>query len=149
MAMQAFDMEGNGSDRRLGPALSEINITPFVDVVLVLLIIFMLTAPMLLGGIDVRVPKAETRNTQPEERITITITKAKGVFVDTLPMPSMQRLEAFLKGISQKNAKAAVFIKADEGAPWGTAVTVLDRVKKAGIDRVGIVTDPVPPGSLK
>ena len=148
MAMQVFDMEGGG-ERRLGPAMSEINVTPFVDVVLVLLIIFLLTAPMLLGGIDVRVPKAETRNTQPEERITIVITKTKGVFLDSTPMPSMQRLEAYLKGVSQKNPKAAVFIKADEGAPWGTAVTVLDRVKRAGIDRVGIVTEPLAPGALK
>src|SRR5574341_154765 len=145
MAMRAFDMEG---EQRLGPAMSEINVTPFVDVVLVLLIIFLLTAPMLLGGIDVRVPRAETRTTQPEERITITVTKEKGVFWETTPT-TLQRLEATLRSIRQKNPKAAVFIKADEGAPWGTAVAVMDRVKKAGIDRVGIVTDPVPPGTFK
>ena len=145
MAMRAFDMEG---EQRLGPAMSEINVTPFVDVVLVLLIIFMLTAPMLLGGIDVRVPRAETRTTQPEERITITVTKEKGVFWENTPT-TLQRLEGTLKSIRQKNPKAAVFIKADEGAPWGTAVAVMDRVKKAGIDRVGIVTDPVPPGTFK
>ena len=145
MAMRAFDMEG---EQRLGPAMSEINVTPFVDVVLVLLIIFMLTAPMLLGGIDVRVPRAETRTTQPEERITITVTKEKGVFWETTPT-TLQRLEATLKSIRQKNPKAAVFIKADEGAPWGTAVAVMDRVKRAGIERVGIVTDPVPPGTFR
>ena len=145
MAMQAFDMEG---ERRLGPAMSEINVTPFVDVVLVLLIIFMLTAPMLLGGIDVRVPRAETRTTQPEERITITVTKEKGVFWENTPT-TLQRLEGTLKSIRQKNPKAAVFIKADEGAPWGTAVAVMDRVKRAGIERVGIVTDPVPPGTFR
>ncbi len=146
MAMQAFDLEGG--ERRLGPAMSEINVTPFVDVVLVLLIIFLLTAPMLLGGIDVRVPKAETRTAQPEERITITITQSKGVFLENSPT-TLQRLEAFLKTVRQKNPKAAVFVKADEGAPWGTAVAVMDRVKRAGIDRVGIVTDPVPPGTMK
>ena len=145
MAMQVFDME---TERRLGPAMSEINVTPFVDVVLVLLIIFLLTAPMLLGGIDVRVPKAETRTTQPEERITITVTKERGVFWENTPT-TLQRLEATLKSVRQKNPKAAVFSKADEGAPWGTAVAVMDRVKKAGIDRVGIVTDPVPPGTFK
>jgi len=145
MAMRAFDMEG---EQRLGPAMSEINVTPFVDVVLVLLIIFLLTAPMLLGGIDVRVPRAETRTTQPEERITITVTKEKGVFWENTPT-TLQRLEATLKSIRQKNPKAAVFIKADEGAPWGTAVAVMDRVKRAGIERVGIVTDPVPPGTFR
>jgi biopolymer transport protein TolR len=144
--MQVFDAEGG--ERRLGPAMSEINVTPFVDVVLVLLIIFLLTAPMLLGGIDVRVPKAETRTAQPEERITITITQSKGVFLENSPT-TLQRLEAFLKTVRQKNPKAAVFVKADEGAPWGTAVAVMDRVKRAGIDRVGIVTDPVPPGTIK
>ena len=146
MAMQAFDLEGG--ERRLGPAMSEINVTPFVDVVLVLLIIFLLTAPMLLGGIDVRVPKAETRTAQPEERITITITRSKGLFLENTPT-TLQRLEAFLKTVRQKNPRAAVFVKADEGAPWGTAVAVMDRVKKAGIDRVGIVTEPIPPGSTR
>ena len=147
MAMQAFELEGGG-ERRLGPAMSEINVTPFVDVVLVLLIIFLLTAPMLLGGIDVRVPKAETRTAQPEERITITITQSKGVYLENSPT-TLQRLEAFLKTVRQKNPKAAVFVKADEGAPWGTAVAVMDRVKRAGIDRVGIVTEPVPPGTIR
>ena len=148
MAMQAFDLEAGDGESRLGPALSEINVTPFVDVMLVLLIIFMLTAPMLLGGIDVRVPKAETRTAQPEERITITITKDRGVYWENTPT-TLQRLEATLRSIRQKNPKAAVFVKADEGAPWGTAVAVMDRVKRAGIDRVGIVTDPVPPGTIK
>ena len=146
MAMQVFDAEGEQG--RLGPAMSEINVTPFVDVVLVLLIIFLLTAPMLLGGIDVRVPKAETRTAQPEERITITITQSKGVFLENSPT-TLQRLEAFLRTVRQKNPRAAVFVKADEGAPWGTAVAVMDRVKRAGIERVGIVTDPVPPGTIK
>jgi biopolymer transport protein TolR len=144
--MQVFDAEGEQG--RLGPAMSEINVTPFVDVVLVLLIIFLLTAPMLLGGIDVRVPKAETRTAQPEERITITITQSKGVFLENSPT-TLQRLEAFLRTVRQKNPRAAVFVKADEGAPWGTAVAVMDRVKRAGIERVGIVTDPVPPGTIK
>jgi len=146
VAMQAFELEGG--ERRLGPAMSEINVTPFVDVVLVLLIIFLLTAPMLLGGIDVRVPKAETRTAQPEERITITITQSKGVYLENSPT-TLQRLEAFLRTVRQKNPRAAVFVKADEGAPWGTAVAVMDRVKRAGIERVGIVTDPVPPGTIK
>ncbi len=146
MAMQAFDLEGG--ERRLGPAMSEINVTPFVDVVLVLLIIFLLTAPMLLGGIDVRVPKAETRTARPEERITVTITQSRGVYLENTPT-TLQRLEAFLKTVRAKNPKAAVFVKADEGAPWGTAVAVMDRIKRAGIDRVGIVTEPVPPGSKR
>jgi biopolymer transport protein TolR len=135
-------------ERRVGPAMSEINVTPFVDVVLVLLIIFLLTAPILLGGIDVRVPKAETRTVQPEERVTITITKTRGLYLETSPT-TLERLEAFLKNLRRRNPKAAVFVKADEGAPWGTAVAVMDRVKRAGIDRVGIVTDPVPPGTFK
>jgi len=119
-----------------------------VDVVLVLLIIFLITAPMMLGGIDVRVPKTETRSIQPEERLVLTVTKDRGVYWDNIPT-TLQRLEATLRNTRQKNPKTAVFIKADEGAPWGTAVAVMDRVKRAGIDRVGIVTDPVPPGTTK
>jgi len=74
MAVKPLDI---GGETRLGPALAEINITPFVDVVLVLLVIFLITAPMMLGGIDVRVPKTETRTSRPEERLVLTVTETE------------------------------------------------------------------------
>jgi len=131
------------SERRLGPALSEINVTPFVDVMLVLLVIFLVTAPMLFRGIDVRVPRTETRTVQPEERLVLTVTKDGSVFVGEQPI-TPARLERVLVSLRQRNPKAAVFLRADERAAYGSVVRVMDIVKKAGIDRLGMVTEPLP-----
>jgi biopolymer transport protein TolR len=134
-----------GGETRLGPALAEINITPFVDVVLVLLVIFLITAPMMLGGIDVRVPKTETRTSRPEERLILTITRERGVYLENQPI-SLDRLANVLGGVVKRNPKAAVFLKADEAVAYGTVMKVMDVIKKACIDRVGMVTEPVGPG---
>jgi biopolymer transport protein TolR len=142
MASKGVDF---GGQDRLGSALAEINVTPFVDVVLVLLIIFLITAPMMLGGIDVRVPKTETRTIQPEERLVLTVTRDRGVFLDSQPI-SLDRLSKVLSGMVRRNPKAAVFLKADEAVAYGTVMKVMDVIKKAGIDRVGMVTEPVRPG---
>ncbi|PTL35750.1 protein TolR [Candidatus Methylomirabilis limnetica] len=136
---------GTGSGERPGgSALSEINVTPFVDVVLVLLVIFLVTAPMMLRGIDVKVPKTETKNVGPEERLMLTVTKEKAVYLDDQPI-TLARLEGILVGLRQRNAKAAVFLRADEGVAYGVVVKVMDAVKKAGIERLGMVTEPIPP----
>lgn len=134
-----------GGETRLGPALAEINITPFVDVVLVLLVIFLITAPMMLGGIDVKVPKTETRTSKPEERLVLTVTRERGVFLENQPI-SLDRLTKVLSGMVQRNPKAAVFLKADEAVAYGVVMKVMDVIKKAGIDRVGMVTEPVAAG---
>jgi biopolymer transport protein TolR len=136
---------GTGSGERPGgSALSEINVTPFVDVVLVLLVIFLVTAPMMLRGIDVKVPKTETKNVGPEERLMLTVTKEKAVYLDDQPI-TLARLEGILIGLRQRNAKAAVFLRADEGVAYGVVVKVMDAVKKAGIERLGMVTEPIHP----
>jgi biopolymer transport protein TolR len=134
-----------GGETRLGPALAEINITPFVDVVLVLLVIFLITAPMMLGGIDVKVPKTETRTSKPEERLVLTVTRDRGLFLENQPI-SLDRLTKVLSGMVQRNPKAAVFLKADEAVAYGVVMKVMDVIKKAGIDRVGMVTEPVAAG---
>jgi biopolymer transport protein TolR len=141
----AFKTMDGGSESRLGPALSEINITPFVDVVLVLLVIFLITAPMMLGGIDVRVPRTETRNSQPEERLVLTVTKDRGVYLENQPI-TLDRLSKVLGGMAKRNPKSSVFLKADEAVAYGTVMRVMDVIKKAGIDRVGMVTEPVASG---
>jgi biopolymer transport protein TolR len=139
--MKSLDVD---NETRLGPALADINVTPFVDVVLVLLIIFLITAPMMLGGIDVRVPKTETRNIRPEERLVLTVTKDRGVFLDNQPI-SLDRLSRVLSGMVKRNPKAAVFLKADETVAYGAVMKIMDVIKKAGVDRVGMVTEPVRP----
>jgi biopolymer transport protein TolR len=142
MAIRSADI---GGEPRLGPALAEINITPFVDVVLVLLVIFLITAPMMLGGIDVRVPKTETRTSRPEERVILSVTRDRGVYLENQPI-SLDRLSKVLAGMVQRNPKAAVFLKADEAVGYGVVMKVMDVIKKAGIDRVGMVTEPIGPG---
>jgi biopolymer transport protein TolR len=134
-----------GGEARLGPALAEINVTPFVDVVLVLLVIFLITAPMMLGGIDVRVPKTETRTSRPEERIVLTVTRDRGLYLENQPI-SLDRLSKVLNGMVKRDPKAAVFLKADEAVAYGAVMKVMDVIKKAGIDRVGMVTEPTGPG---
>jgi len=141
----AFKSAELGGESRLGPALAEINVTPFVDVVLVLLVIFLITAPMLLGGIDVRVPKTAARNIQPEERLVLSVTRDRGVFLDNQPI-SLDRLSRVLSGMVRRNPKAAVFLKADEAVAYGTVMKVMDVIKKAGVDRVGMITEPIGPG---
>ncbi|MCH7896800.1 MAG: ExbD/TolR family protein [candidate division NC10 bacterium] len=133
-----------GSEQRLGGAMSEINVTPFVDVVLVLLIIFMITAPMMIRGIDVQVPRTETRNVQPEERLVLTVTKNKAIFLGDQQI-TLGRLQKVLTGLQKRNPRAAIFLRADEKVPYGVVVQIMDVVKKAGIDRLGMVTEPLHP----
>lgn len=133
-----------GSEQRLGGALSEINVTPFVDVVLVLLIIFMITAPMMIRGIDVQVPQTETRNVHPEERLVLTVTKDKAIYLDDQQI-TLDRLQKVLTGLQKRNPNAAIFLRADEKVPYGVVVQVMDVVKQAGIDRLGMVTEPLDP----
>ena len=142
MAGRSMEFEGQ---TRLGPALAEINVTPFVDVVLVLLVIFLITAPMMLGGIDVRVPKTAAQTIRPEERLVLAITRTRGVFLENQPI-SLDRLAGVLSGMVKRNPRAAVFLKADEAVAYGTVMKVMDVVKKAGVDRVGMVTEPLAPG---
>jgi biopolymer transport protein TolR len=135
----------NYDNRRAGSALSEINITPFVDVVLVLLIIFLITAPMLIRGIDVNVPRSESRNTEPDERLVVAITKDQVIYLDDQPIPLL-RLEKVLAGLKGRNAAASIYIKADKDVPYGMVIKVMDAAKKAGIDKLGMMTEPTSPG---
>jgi len=132
----------NYSDRRGGSALSEINITPFVDVVLVLLIIFLITAPMLIRGIDVNVPRSQSKNIEPEERLVVAITKGQVIYLDDQPI-TLSRLEKVLAGLKERNPRASIYVKADRDVPYGAVIQVMDAAKKAGIDRLGMVTEPL------
>jgi biopolymer transport protein TolR len=100
---------------------------------------------MMLGGIDVRVPKTETRTSRPEERIVLTVTRDRGVYLENQPI-SLDRLSKVLGGMVKRNPQAAVFLKADEAVAYGVVMKVMDVIKKSGIDRVGMVTEPVGPG---
>ncbi|MBC8358053.1 MAG: ExbD/TolR family protein [Candidatus Aminicenantes bacterium] len=134
--------------RQLGTSLSEINVTPFVDVMLVLLVIFMVTAPMMQSGIGVNLPQAETESAPAEEGLTLTITKDKYIHMENSVINQFL-LEQKLKEYFYGKEKRIVFIRGDESIPYGFLMRILDITKKAGVETVGLVTQPIEPEEKK
>ena len=130
------------SQGRTQTSLSEINVTPFVDVVLVLLIIFMITAPVLQSGIEVSVPKTKTVKEITEERIVISIDKQQRVYLgnDTV---NINEIADKLRQKVRDPEHQAIYLRADENVPFGAFATVMDAVKSSGITNVSIVTEPL------
>ena len=118
-------------------ALSEINVTPFVDVMLVLLIIFMVTAPLMQQGIDVDLPQAKGKEMSPAERTIITVKKDGKLYLDKESV-TMEALSATLS----KNRDRDVFLKADKDVPYGMVVTVMGELRSIGIEKLGMITEP-------
>ena len=135
-------MAFTNSQGRTQTALADINITPLVDVVLVLLIIFMLTAPILQSGIEVNVPKTRTVKEITEERMVISINKQQRVFLGNDPV-NINEIKGKLRQKIRDPQNQSVFIRADEDVPFGAFATVMDAVKGAGITNVSIVTQPL------
>jgi len=127
---------------RTQSSLSEINITPFVDVVLVLLVMFMVTAPILQSGIEVEVPKTKTVKEISEERLVITIDKDQRVFLGNDPININDIADRLHEKIRDPQGQS-VFIRSDENVPFGAFATVMDAVKQTGITNVSIVTQPL------
>jgi biopolymer transport protein TolR len=118
-------------------ALSEINVTPFVDVMLVLLIIFMVTAPLLQQGIDINLPQAKGKEMSPTERVVITIKKDGKIYLDKTAV-TLKSLNAKLS----KSTDKEVFLKADKSVPYGIVVAVMGELREIGIEKLGMVTEP-------
>jgi TolR protein len=127
------------SDRNRRTALSEINVTPLVDVMLVLLIIFMVTAPLMQQGIDVNLPKAKGKDLAPEERISIVIKKGGTFFLNDQSITRTDMLSR-LSAISKRNPN--VYLKADRDVSYGVVIELMGDIKEAGIEKLGIVTEP-------
>ncbi len=132
----------SGESRRERRALADINVTPFVDVVLVLLIIFMLTAPILQSGIEVSVPKTKTVKEISEERLVITIDREQRVYLGNNPI-NINEIGPKLRQQIRDPQNQSIFLRADEEVPFGAFATVMDAVKQAGISNVSIVTQPL------
>ena len=130
------------SNGRTQTALADINITPLVDVVLVLLIIFMVTAPVLQSGIDVSVPKTRYVKEITQERLVITINKDQRVFRGNDPI-NINEIATKLRQKIRDPRGQAIFVRADENVPFGAFATVMDAVKQSGITNVSIVTQPL------
>ena len=124
--------------RRGSSMLGEINVTPLVDVVLVLLLIFMVTAPMMSRGIDVSLPVADQPQIPQEDRITVSIRADGRVFVADQPV-NIALLEDRLRGLTSGSPDSVVYLRADEGLRYGNVIEVVDVIKRAGIDRIGFV----------
>jgi biopolymer transport protein TolR len=127
---------------RTQTSLADINVTPLVDVVLVLLIIFMVTAPVLQSGIEVEVPRTKTVKEITEERLVITIDRQQRVFLNNQPI-NIHQIGARLHEKIRDPEGQSVFVRADENVPFGAFATVMDSVKQAGITNVSIVTQPL------
>jgi biopolymer transport protein TolR len=134
---------GAGGAARVRSSLAEINVIPFVDVVLVLLLIFMLTAPMMYRGIDVNLPKTSSQPTAVEERLVLTLTKDRMLYINER-LVAQTTLETRLKELLRDRADKTVFVKADKDLKYGDVVETMDRIRRAGVDRVGMVTEPQP-----
>ncbi len=124
--------------RRATSMLGEINVTPLVDVVLVLLLIFMVTAPMMSRGIDVSLPVANQPQIPQEDRVTVSIRADGHIFVGDKPV-NIALLEDEVRGRTSGSPDAVVYLRADESLRYGTVIEVVDLIKRAGVDRIGFV----------
>ncbi len=122
-------------------SLSEINMVPFIDVVLVLLIIFMITAPILQSGIEVDVPKTHTVKEITEQHLVVTIDKNQRIYLGNDPV-NIHQLSDKIKKLS-KHPNDAIFLRADETIPFGSFCTVIDSLRQSGISNISIVTQPL------
>ena len=122
--------------------LAEINMIPFIDIVLVLLIIFMVTAPVIQSGIEVSVPQTQIVRELTEERMVVTINKEQKVFLQNEPI-QVDQLGPRLREMLLDPSRQSVYLRADATVPWGTLAVVMDRLKLAGIENVSVVTQPL------
>jgi biopolymer transport protein ExbD/biopolymer transport protein TolR len=127
---------------RTQTSLADINVTPLVDVGLVLLIIFMVTAPVLQSGIEVAVPRTRTVKEITEERMVITINREQQVFLNSDPV-NINQIGAKIREKVRDPQGQSVYVRADENVPFGAFATVMDAVKSSGISNVSIVTQPL------
>ncbi len=126
-----------------GAPMSEINITPLVDVMLVLLIIFMITAPMMNRGVELDLPKAQAKPMEVDDsKLILTIDKERKVFLGKTYIPN-EKLKEALSNNARLQREKELYLKADKVVPYGFVVQVMAIIKKAGIPKLGMVTDPI------
>jgi biopolymer transport protein TolR len=132
-------MDVGGGERKL---MSEINVTPLVDVMLVLLIIFMVAAPMMMQGMDVQLPQTQSKAiSSREERLVVSLNKKQEIFINEYRV-SRGELQDKLKILYQNKKEGEVFLRADRSLPYGFVVQIMSDIKKAGIEKLGMVTEP-------
>lgn len=135
-------MAGNSGLRGHGelPMLADINVTSLVDVAFVLLIIFMITAPIMQGGVDVQLPRAEARPLQPREGLVVSIDRQGRIFVDETPL-TYDDFRASFRALVASRDPNGVYLRADQRVSYGDVVRVLALMRAAGIGDVGLVAE--------
>jgi biopolymer transport protein TolR len=141
MAIKVDAPDTGAGSYRIGGTLAEINIIPLVDVTLVLLLIFMLTAPLMYRGIDVNLPKTAGKPTAVEERMVLTLTKEQTIYVNDKPV-ALGSLEQTLRDLFKNRQDKTLYLRADQALQYGFVVETMDRVRRSGIEKLGMVTEP-------
>jgi len=142
MALSTQSLPSSSRKRQVGTHLSEINVTPFIDVMLVLLVIFMVTAPMMQSGIGINLPQAETDTKPAEEGLTLTVSKDQYVHIGDSTI-NINLLERRLTEYFYNKPKKIVYLQIDKDVPWGVGVRVMDITKKVGVEIVAVITEPI------
>jgi biopolymer transport protein TolR len=141
VAIKVDSADAGTGGYRIGGTLADINIIPLVDVTLVLLLIFMLTAPLMYRGIDVNLPKTSGKPTAVEERMVLTLTKEQTVYLNDKIVP-MATLEQRLQDVFKNRQDKTLYLRADQTLQYGFVVETMDRVRRSGIEKLGMVTEP-------
>jgi biopolymer transport protein TolR len=129
-------------ERQIGSTLSDINMVPFIDVVLVLLIIFMITAPILQSGIEVDVPKTKTVKELTEARMVVTIDRGQRVYLNDKPV-NIHDIGGQVTSQMKDPQHQAVYVRCDETVPFGSWATVVDALRQSGVQNISVVTQPL------
>ncbi|MDR1578688.1 MAG: protein TolR [Deltaproteobacteria bacterium] len=139
MAMGSFDHQ----DGQRPSLMSEINVTPMVDVMLVLLIIFMVAAPMMTQGLEVDLPKVDAKAMRVDHNLVVLTVLADGrVLLDEISLNNIENLDAQVKEVMRAKNTESLFLKADQAVPYGRVAAIMGALREAGITNVGLVTDP-------
>ena len=133
-------------ERRERHLMREINLVPLIDVLLVILFFYMIISPMMSRGLDVNLPKSEANTVKQEDRVVLTVTRSRELFVEQERV-DVSKLKDVLDSIRKSKPLVNVYLRADKDAPYGAVVQVMDVVKRAGIDRLGMVTEPASGGN--
>lgn len=120
---------------------SEINVVNLIDVMLLLLVVFMITAPMMTGGVDIRLPRAEARPLESKSGLTVTINRAGQILVDETPM-TFAEFQAAFRTMAAQRGRQGLYLRADAGVEYGVVVRVLAVMRTADVGTVGLVTEP-------
>jgi biopolymer transport protein ExbD/biopolymer transport protein TolR len=123
------------------PLNAEINVVSLIDVMMLLMIIFMITAPIMQGGVDVALPTAEAKPLEPKSGLVVTVDRAGTIFIDETRM-TYAEFRASFRTLAEERARQGVYLRADAGVPYGSVVRVLAVMKQAGVGDVGLVAEP-------